>query len=126
MEERNSSFNVSNAEISTFDIFNAQEHYLIHQVEEIELCRPVHSRSMWMVERHLKFMKGLVRQRARANGYMMEGYMVCQNMLYASEYIPNLASKLNLHRICDPDSNNNFEGEYLKGKGRSKKVEGNY
>ena len=46
--------------------FNAQEHHLIHQVEEIELCGPVHSRSMWMVERHLKFMKGLVRQRARA------------------------------------------------------------
>ena len=45
--------------------FNAQEHYLIHQVEEIELCGLVQSRSMWMVERHLKFMKGLVRQRAR-------------------------------------------------------------
>ena len=41
-------------------IFNAQEHYLIHQVEEIELCGPVQARSMWMVERHLKFMKGLV------------------------------------------------------------------
>ena len=40
--------------------FNAQEHYLIHQVEEIELCGPVQARSMWMVERHLKFMKGLV------------------------------------------------------------------
>ena len=40
--------------------FNAQERYLIHQVEEIELCGPVQARSMWMVERHLKFMKGLV------------------------------------------------------------------
>ena len=57
---------------------------------------------------------------------MMEGYMVYQNMLYASEYIPNLASKLNLRRICDPNSNNNFEGEYPKGKGRSWKVKGNY
>ena len=37
--------------------FNAQEHYLIHQVEEIELCGPVHSRYMWIVERNLKFMK---------------------------------------------------------------------
>ena len=56
--------------------FNAQEHYLIHQVEDIELCGPVHSRSMWMVERHLKFMKGLVRQREHAEGSMMEGYTV--------------------------------------------------
>ena len=44
------------------EFFNAQEHYLIHQVEDIELCGPMHSRSMWMVERHLKSMKGLVRQ----------------------------------------------------------------
>ena len=80
-----------------------------------------------MVERHLKFMKGLVRQQAHAEGSMMEGYyMVYQNMLYISEYLPNLASKLNLRRICHPDSNNNFEGEYLKGKGRSRKVKGNY
>ena len=55
---------------STF--FNAQEHYLIHQVEENELCGPVHSRSMSMVERHLKFMKGLVIQRAHVEGSMME------------------------------------------------------
>ena len=106
--------------------FNAQEHYLIHQVEEIELCGLVHSRSMWMVERHLKFMNGLVRQQACAQGSMMEGYMVYQNMLYASEYIPNLASKLNLRRICDPDSNNKFEGKQLKGKGRLRKLKGNY
>ena len=79
-----------------------------------------------MVERHLKFMKGLVRQLAHPEGSMMEGYMVYQNMLYVSEYLPILVSKLNLCRICDPDSNNNFEGEPLKGKGRSRKVKGNY
>ena len=90
------------------------------------MCGPVHSRSMWMVERHLKFMKGLVRQQEHSEASMMEGYTVYQNMLYVSEYLPNLASKLNLRRICDPDSNNNFEGEYLKGKGRSRKVKVNY
>ena len=91
--------------------FNAQEHYLIHQVEEIELCGPMHLRSMWMVERDLKYMKGLVIQQAHVEGSMMEGYMVQQNMLYVSEYLPNLASKLNLCRICDPDSNKKFGGE---------------
>ena len=68
--------------------------------------------------KHSKFMKGLVRQQQHVVVSMMEGYIVYQKMLYVSEYIPNLASKLNLRRICDPDSNNNFEGEYLKGKGR--------
>ena len=55
--------------------FNAQEHYLIHQVEEIELCGPVSTRSMWMVERQLKSLKAFVRQRARPEGSMVEGYM---------------------------------------------------
>ena len=96
-------------------IFNAQEHYLIHQVEEIELCGPMHSRSIWMVERHLKFMKVFVRKRACTEGYMMEGYMVYQNMFYVSKYLPNLASNLNLCHICDPHSNKNFKGEYPEG-----------
>ena len=61
--------------------FNAQEHYLIHQVEEIKLCGPVPTRSMWMVERHLKFLKDLVRQRAHPKGSMVEGYMVYQTMV---------------------------------------------
>ena len=79
-----------------------------------------------MVERNLKFMKGLERQRPRADGSMMVGYMVYQNMLYVSEYLPILASKLNLCRICDPESNNKFEGEQLKGKGILRKLKGNY
>ena len=106
--------------------FNAREHYLIHQVEEIEMCGPMHSRSKWMVERHLKFMKGLVRKQAHLEGSMLERYMVYQNMLYVSEYLPLLASKLNLRHICDPDSNHKFEGEKLKGECRWRKVKGNY
>ena len=57
---------------------------------------------------------------------MMEGYMVYQNMMYISEYLPKLVSKLNLGHICDLNSNNIFEEEYLFGKGRLRKVKGNY
>ena len=71
-------------------------------------------------------MTGLVRQWTHDKGSIMEGYMVYQNILYVSEYLPKLASKLNLRRICDPNSNNNFEGDYLKGKDKSRKVKGNY
>ena len=59
---------------STF--FNVHEYYLTYQVEETELCGPIQTRSMWMVERHLKFMKGLVQQREHLEGSMVEGYMV--------------------------------------------------
>ena len=71
-------------------------------------------------------MKVLVRQRAHTEGSMMEGYTIYQNMLYVSEYLPFLASKLNLRRICDPESNHKFEAEQLKGKCISRKVKGNY
>ena len=70
-------------------------------------------------------MKGLVRQLAHPEGSMMEGYTVYQNM-YVSEYLPILMSKLNLRHICDPDYNNKFEGEQLKGKGILRKLKGNY
>lgn len=42
------------------NFFYVQERYLIHQVEEIELCRLAHTKSMWMVERNLKILKALV------------------------------------------------------------------
>ena len=42
------------------------------------------------------------------------------------EYLTNLVPKHNLRRICDPDSNKKFEGEKLKGKGRLRKLKGNY
>ena len=108
--------------------FNAQENYLIHHVEEIELCGPIHTRSMWMVERHLKFLKALVRQRERPKGSMVDGYMVFQDMVNIIEYLPGLAFiKMELDRhIGDPNSTKKFEGEYLMGKGRSRKMKGNY
>ena len=67
---------------STFS--NAQEHYLIHQLEEIEMCGYVHTSSMWMVERHLKSLKALARQRALHKGSMVEGFMLYQSMVYIS------------------------------------------
>ena len=55
--------------------FNAQEHYLIHQVEDIELCGPIHTRLMWMVERQLKSLNDLVSKRAHHEGSIVERYI---------------------------------------------------
>ena len=92
------------------------------------MCGPIHARSMWMVERHLKFLKALVTHRARPEGSMVEGYMVFQAMVYIIEYLLGLAFiKMELdRRIGDPNSTKKSEGEYLMGKGRSRKVKGNY
>jgi hypothetical protein len=91
-------------------IFNAQEHYLVHQVEEIEKCGSIHTRSMWMVERNLKSLKDLVRQRTCPEGSMVEGYMVYQNMVYINQYLPKIVASINVDHIWDVNSINKFEG----------------
>ena len=106
--------------------FNAQ-HYLIHQVEDIEMCGPVHTRSMWMVERHLKSLKALVRQRACLESFMVEGYMVYESMVYISQYLPKLMVQA-MHAmdfIWDVNSIKKIEREQLLGKGTMKKLRGN-
>jgi hypothetical protein len=108
--------------------FNAQEHYLIHQVEEIEICGPIHTRSMWMVERHLKSLNALVRQRARPEGFMVEGYMVYKSTVYISQYLPKLEAPTMdaVDRIWDVNYIKKFEcQEHMLGKCRMKKMRGN-
>jgi len=56
------------------------------------MCGHVHTRLVWKVERHLKSLKALVRQRACLEGSMVEGYMVYQSMVYISQYLPKLST----------------------------------
>ena len=79
-----------------------------------------------MVERQLKSLKDLVRQGARPEGSMVEGYMVYQCMVYISEYLPKLAENMNAPRIWHLNSINKFEVEVLMGKGTMRTVKGNY
>jgi hypothetical protein len=104
--------------------FNAQEHYLIHQIEEIELCGPIHTRSIWMVERHLKSLKDLVIQRARPEGSMVEGYMVYQTLVYISDYLLDLGRKINMHCIWGVNNIKISKVEVLVRNGKMRKVKG--
>jgi hypothetical protein len=58
------------------------------------MCGPVHTSSMWMVEKHLKSFKAFVRQRACPKGSMVEGHIVYQSLMYISQYFPKLATKI--------------------------------
>ena len=102
--------------------FNSQEHYLVHLVEEIEQCGPIHIRTMWLVERYMKVLKQFVRQRARPEGSMVEGYMVFQTMVHLSEYLPQL--HLEAPQLWGYNQPQSFEGEKLEGQGTSKRIQG--
>ena len=80
---------------------------------------------MWMVDRNLKSLKALVRQRARHEGSMVEGYMVYKSMVYISQYIPTITTSMHLDLILDVNSIKIYEGEHMLGKGRMEKVTSN-
>jgi hypothetical protein len=91
------------------------------------MCGPIHTRSMWMVERNLKSLKDLVTQRACPEGSMVDGYMVYESMVYISQHLPKLAVQA-MHAmdfIWDVNSIKIIEGEKLLGKDIMKKVRGN-
>ncbi|MCO5587908.1 hypothetical protein L7F22_041860 [Adiantum nelumboides] len=70
--------------------FDIQVHILIHLVDEIEIAGVVSTRWMFWVERFMGFLKGLVRQRARPEGSMSEGWVLGECMYYLVEYLERI------------------------------------
>ena len=64
-----------------------QVHLLIHLVDEIELVGVVSCHWIFFLERHMKKLKGFVRQRKKPEGSMENGYISYDSFYYASEYI---------------------------------------
>ena len=77
--------------------FNAQQYCLIHQVKEIEKCRLIHTRSMSMVERHLKSLKTLVRQKTCHKNSITKRYMVYQLVIYITQKLPKMTANISMH-----------------------------
>ncbi|MCO5556412.1 hypothetical protein L7F22_009961 [Adiantum nelumboides] len=72
---------------SSFDI---QVHVLIHLVDEIEIAGVVSTYWMFWVERFMGVLKGRVRQRARLEGSMSEGWVLGECMYYLAEYLEHI------------------------------------
>mgnify|MGYP000025790750 CR=1 FL=1 len=98
--------------ISFFDI---QVHLLVHLVEEIELAGVVNTRWMFWVERFMCVLKRFVRQRARPEGSMAEGWLHQECMYYLSEYLPQAHEEAPLNWTHDESST--MTEEVLCGKG---------
>ena len=60
--------------------FDAQVHLLVHLVQDISLLGPNPYRWMFFVERYMKTLKGFVRQRAKPERSMSEGYLLQEAM----------------------------------------------
>lgn len=71
-------------------VLDTQFHQLPHLVEEVGMAGPVSYRWMYFIERYMKELKDFVRQRAKPEGSMAEGYVASESMYYASEFVTRL------------------------------------
>jgi hypothetical protein len=70
--------------LSFFDIMT---HLPYHLVQELDLCRLVSTRWMYPVERYMKTLKGYVRNMARPEASMVEGYVKYECIGFVIEYL---------------------------------------
>ena len=91
--------------------FNAQEHCIVHILHEIEMCGPIQKRTMFPIERYLKVLKKIVKQKDHPKGSMLQGYMLFKSTIYLTE----LCKELNIEgpQLRDSNQSKKFEGHVL-------------
>ncbi|KAL5544976.1 hypothetical protein UlMin_008760 [Ulmus minor] len=79
-------------ELSFFDIMI---HLMLHLPEEAILGGPVHMRWMYPFERYLKRLKDYVRNAAKPEGSIAEGYVVDEALTFCSRYFDDVETRFN-------------------------------
>ncbi|XP_038697901.1 uncharacterized protein LOC119995458 [Tripterygium wilfordii] len=85
--------------------FDIMVHLLVHLANEAKLAGPVQYRWMYPIERYLCTLKGYVRNKARPEGSIAEGYLAEECMTFCSRYLHDIGTRLDR---CD----RNFDGEH--------------
>jgi hypothetical protein len=67
--------------------FDIMTHLLYHLVQELDLCGPVSTKWMYPVERYMKNLKTYVRNMARLEASMAEGYLKDKCIGFITEYL---------------------------------------
>jgi len=68
-------------------VFVIMLHLPIHLVEEMFICGPVQTRSMYPFERYMKVLKGFVKNKSKPEGSMAYGFMREESIGFMSEYL---------------------------------------
>ncbi|XP_020965965.1 uncharacterized protein LOC107618850 [Arachis ipaensis] len=93
--------------IFPLSFFTVMVHLTVHLVEEVQLGGPVHYRWMYLIERYLCCLKQYVRNRARPEGSIAEGYLSEEILIFCSRYLDNVDIRINrpmpvADRLCEP------------------------
>ena len=66
--------------------FNITTHLIIHLVEEVEMCRPVHAWWCYAVEQYLGVLTEYVRDKSKPDASMATGYSIDESLGFYIEY----------------------------------------
>jgi hypothetical protein len=93
--------------------FDIMTHLVYHLVDELDLCGPVSSRWMYPIERYMKTLKEYVRNMARPEACMAEGYVRDECLGFITEYLQRF--EVVDHRVWDVDEEYGDAEEVLEG-----------
>ncbi|KAM6544118.1 hypothetical protein CsatB_008565 [Cannabis sativa] len=75
--------------------FDIMVHLVIHLPQEAILGGPVHMRWMYPFERYMKKLKNYVRNKARPEGSIAEGYVMDEALTFCSMYLKGVETRFN-------------------------------
>jgi hypothetical protein len=96
--------------------FDIMTHLTYHLVEELDLCGPVAARWMYPVERYMKTLKKYVRNLARPEASMAEGYIKDECIGFITEYLQRFEAVQ--RRVWDAEEEYGDTEEALEGTGK--------
>jgi hypothetical protein len=96
--------------------FDIMTHLPYHLVQELDLCRPVSTRWMYPIERYMKTLKGYVRNMARPEASMAEGYVKDECIGFVTEYLQSF--DIVHRRVWDADEEYGDAEEAVEGAGK--------
>ena len=95
-------------------------HLLLHLVDELEICGPVHYRWCYSIERYLGTLVRYVRDKSRPEAGMASGYAIDEALGFCTEYFSLFQHTR--RRIWDPEEEIRDSGELLVGKGKFRRL----
>lgn len=96
--------------------FDIMTHLPYHLPQELDLCGPVSARWMYPVERYMKVLKNHVRNLARPEACMAEGYLKDECIGFITEYLHGFEHTQ--RRVWDEDEEYGDAEEVLQGAGK--------
>jgi len=90
-------------------------HLMIHLVEELYICGPVHCQWIYPIERYMKTLKEYVRTYARPEASIAEGYAMSETLGYCTEYLQRFEGTR--RRVWDDKEEQQMNDEVVEGSG---------